>query len=196
MMTGSDPLKQAWQAEGGDTPLPRLDDIRAGAGVFYRRIRRRNMIEYAAAAVVVPFFAFTAWVTPGSSVRFGAILAIAGMLFVVWQLHRRASAVAPAADAALPLIAHQRAQLARQRDALASIGTWYLLPLMPGLAVIALSPLIDGGWAASGGLDWFHYAWVAIAAAFFLFVWWLNHAAARVLQTEIDALDALEGDTE
>ena len=196
MMTGSDPLKQAWQASGGDMPLPRLDDVRAGAGLFYRRIRRRNMIEYGAALITVPVFAHAALTAPGMTIRIGAVLAIFGILLIVWQLHRRASAVPPAGDAVLPLIAHQRAQLVRQRDALASIGTWYLLPIIPGLGLIALAPVIDLGLAGLKSMDWFQYAWIGIVAIFFALVWWLNHEAARLLQTEIDALDALEGEQE
>lgn len=195
-MTVSDPLKQAWQAAGGDMPAPRLDDVRAGADLFHRRIRRRNGIEYAAALIVLPFFAHAALTVPSATVRAGAILAIFGILVIAWQLHRRASAVMPPDEAPRPLIAHQRAQLARQRDALASVGTWYLLPLIPGLGLIALAPAVDGGMAGLRAMSWFQLAWIGIVAAFFVFVWWLNHAAARMLQAEIDMLDALEGETE
>lgn len=194
-MTTSDPVKQAWRAAGA-ADLPRLEEVRERAGLFHRRVRRRNAIEYAAALITVPAFAFGAWTLPSVTIRVGCILAILGILFVVWQLHRRASAVAPGDDAALPLIAHQRAQLVRQRDALASVGTWYLLPLVPGVTVILLAPIIEGGWAGLAARGWFGLAWLGIAAAFFLYVWRLNRAGARRLQTEIDALDALEGEKE
>lgn len=194
-MTTSDPVKQAWQAADA-ADLPRLEDVRARAGLFHRRVRRRNALEYAAALITVPVFVFGALTLPSVTIRTGCVLAILGILFVVWQLHRRASAVGPGENAAAPLIAHQRAQLVRQRDALASVGTWYLLPLVPGLVVILLAPVIEGGWAGLAARGWFGLAWLGIAAAFFLYVWRLNRAGARRLQAEIDALDALEGDME
>ena len=95
----ADPLKQAWQASAQDAALPALSEIRAGADKFHRLIRRRNLIEYAASVLVIGFFGYGA--LTGSIkdpiAQAGAWLIVLGTLFVVWQLHTRASAIQPPA---------------------------------------------------------------------------------------------------
>jgi hypothetical protein len=64
---------------------------------------------------------------------------IACCSFVVWNLHRRGRAVAtPISASTSALIDFQRAELVRQRDALASVWRWYFLPFVPGMAVFAV----------------------------------------------------------
>ncbi|MCW3847312.1 hypothetical protein OF829_08665 [Sphingomonas sp. LB-2] len=189
----TDPFHHAWQASGTDAALPPLAEVRAGADRFHRLIRRRNAIEYAASVLVIGFFGFGALTGAihDPIARAGAWLIILGTLAVVWQLHRRASAIQPpAADAARPILIHQRAQLVRQRDALAQVGLWYLAPFAPGLALMVLAPGIRHGIGALGASAWIA---VAINAAVFGGIWWLNRRAARMLQRAIDDLDALEG---
>jgi hypothetical protein len=194
-MTGTDPFVEAWQASVAEAPLPPLDDLRKGADLFYRRIRRRNRVEYSAAALVVLCFGAYCVLLPSLIARIGSLLVVLGTLFATWQLDRRASAIAvPPAEAALPLVAHQRAQLVRQRDALASVGRWYLLPLVPGLAVMMIGPTIAGGPAAL--LNMGRGQIFGILAAFLVFggVWWLNRRAAKMLGKAIADIDALRGD--
>jgi hypothetical protein len=194
-VTGTDPFVEAWQASVSEAPLPPLADLRTGADLFYRRIRGRNRVEYGAALLVILCFGAYCFLLPSPIARIGAFLVVLGTLFVVWQLDRRASAIAvPPAEAALPLIAHQRAQLVRQRDALASVWLWYLLPLVPGLAVMMVGPTIASGLA--GLLHMQRGQVFAILAAILVFggVWWLNRRAARMLGKAIAELDALRGD--
>lgn len=190
-MNASDEVKQAWQASPAHPPLPRLDEVREGAVLFYHRIRRRNRVEYAASLFVILFFGAAALLLEETTARIGAVLAVAGTMLVVWQLHSRASAVAPPEDAASPLIAHQRAQLVRQRDALASVGLWYLLPPVPGIVLVVFAGGFEHGAGAPLNLGWHHYVWIGFMTFIFAGIWWANRAAARTLQTEIDALDAL-----
>lgn len=192
----ADPLKQAWQASAQDAALPALPDIRAGADRFHRVIRRRNLIEYAASVLVVGFFGFGAasGLIKDPIAQTGAWLIVLGTLFVVWQLHRRGSAIAPPeAEAARPILVHQRAQLVRQRDALASVGLWYLAPFVPGLMLVMLAP------AFRHGIGAIHAgAWIAVGVniAMFAGIWWLNRHGARRLQKAIDEIDALTGESE
>src|SRR3569623_925791 len=74
LMNGPDTIKQAWRAIGGDPALPDLDAARAGADRFYRAVRRRNTIEYAACAVVVICFSAIAASFPLFIVRIGAVM--------------------------------------------------------------------------------------------------------------------------
>lgn len=190
----TDPLKQAWQATAQDARLPDLADLRAGADRFHRVIRRRNLIEYAASVLVVGFFGYGA-LSGGIKdpiAQAGAWLIVLGTIFVVWQLHKRASAIEPpAAAAAQPILVHQRAQLVRQRDALARIGLWYLAPFVPGLMLTMLAPAIRHGIGALGAGAWIA---VAVNVAMFTGIWWLNHRGAQALQKAIDEIDASTGE--
>lgn len=192
----ADPLKQAWQASAQDAALPALPEIRAGVDRFHRVIRRRNLIEYAASVLVVGFFGFGALTGAirDPIAQTGAWLIVLGTIFVAWQLHTRASAIEPpAVEGALPILIHQRAQLVRQRDALASVGLWYLAPFAPGLLLMLLAPGIRHGIGALGTGAWIA---VAINLAMFGGIWWLNRYGARRLQKAIDEIDALTGEGE
>ena len=194
-MSASDPIKQAWRASVTHAELPELETLRAGADRFYRRLRRRNAIEYIASALVVVCFSALAFGAPFPVVRVGAVLIVAATLFVSWQIGRRASAVAPpSVESALPLLVHQRAQLVRQRDALASVGLWYLLPFAPGMALIMFAPAFEHGPAVLLSMRWKDIASMAFIFAVFGGVWWLNLFAARKLQKAIDEIDVLTGE--
>ncbi len=170
---------------------------------FERTIARRNIGEYLASAIVVALFGFYAWRFPTLTLRIGCGLIIAGTLYVVYQLHRRASAKpAPAEWALTNCIEFQRSQMARQRDALRSVLTWYLLPFVPGMIVFLLGLFqFVRGIAISVGRPFpmgiaivsFSFITLCIAAVFFA-VWKLNDWAAKKLQLQIDELDALTKD--
>ena len=197
-MTVSDSVRQAWQASAADAALPALDTVRAGADAFYRRIRLRNAVEYAACVlVVVMFSAMAAFAPMPLTARIGAGLVVAGTLLVAWNLRRLASAIPPPeAASAFPILVHQRAQLVRQRDALARVWLWYLLPMVPGLMLILFAPVFERGLATL--LMMRAGTMIGIGINFLVFggVWWLNHRAARMLQKTIDEIDLLTGDDE
>lgn len=196
-MTGTDPFVEAWQASVAEAPLPPVGELQAGADKFYRLIRRRNRVEYAASVLVVLCFGAYAFLLPSPIARIGAVLVVLGTLYVVWQLGRRASAIAPPpSEAALPLIVHQRAQLVRQRDALAKVGRWYLLPFVPGLAVMMLGPMLARDPAALLHMRSSDSLSILVVTLVFAGIWWLNHRAARMLGRKIAELDSLRGDGE
>ena len=191
----TDPVRHAWQASAAEAPLPALAEVRAGADRFHRIIRRRNAIEYIACVLVGVFFGIGIFRMHPAAAQVGAALVVIGTCIVAWQLHHRASAIAPpAADAAQPILEHQRAQLVRQRDALSRVGLWYLGPLVPGMATILFAPVFHQGPAV---LLHMPPGWIFAAAFNFLMfagIWWLNRQAARRLQQAIDEIDALTGD--
>jgi hypothetical protein len=196
-MTANDPIVQAWQDSVAEAPLPALADLRSGVDRFHRMIQRRNRIEYGASVLVVLCFGVYTFMLPSPIARIGAALVVLGTLFVVWQLNRRASAVAaPAVDAARPLIAHQRAQLVRQYDALAKVWLWYLLPFVPGLAVMMMGPTIARGPAAILQMRSGDALAMLILVAVFGGIWWLNRRAAHKLHKMIAEIDALRVDGE
>jgi hypothetical protein len=108
---------------------------------------------------------------------------------LVWQLHRRASAkrVPEAGEAAVDFY---RAELTRQRDALRSVGVWYIAPVVPGMTL-----LLMGRWFQSHATKWpvgaDHFIILlcaAVAVLVFLAIWLLNQRGADRLQRRIDEL--------
>ena len=193
-MSDSDRVRQAWQASVADPVLPDLATVRTGADRFYRRVRRRNAVEYAACVFVVICFSAYAVFLPSVTMRIGALMVVIGTLVVAWQLHRLASAARPPESAAAePILVHQRAELARQRDALAGVFTWYLLSLIPGLLVMMLGPGLEHG--VVGLLHAPRSIWIRMifVAATFTGVWLLNQRGAARLGKQIDDIDALTG---
>lgn len=179
-----DDFKRAWQMQPCALLQRSTQDLRAEATAFQRKIARRNRREYLAGAVVIPVFCFYIWLFPYWVTRLGAALVVAGTLVVMWQLHRRAASRAVPTDLGGACLQFQRAELARQRDALRAVWLWYLGPLLPGLVVFM--------WGRQGGsaklVEWL----VDLAMlAVFVAIAWINRRAATHLQRQIDALDEL-----
>jgi len=169
-----------------ETPAPAgsvmsLDDIRRKTLEFQVKISRRNLREYVAAAFVFLSMALSFQKGP-----LAAVLIIAGVLYVVWQLHSRGAArtAPPDGDFATYLDFHRR-ELERQRDLLRTIWSWYLGPMIPGLAVAVVSSAIKNP------RPWI-FVYAILVVLLFLGIGKLNLDAARKLQREIDALNAME----
>jgi hypothetical protein len=181
-----DDLKALWRDQPlEETPPMTLEFIHARA--FQSRVRRRNVIEYAASAVVLVTFGAYTVVLSDTVLRIASGLIIAGVLIVVWQLYRRASArPAPHADA----LSFHRAELVRQRDALRSAWLWYLMPFAPGLGLFMVGfALIRPDAALPNKLV------LPAFGALYVAIWiWNNVRARKRLQGEIDDLDALARD--
>ena len=181
----ADGLRGAWRSQPAEGEAPRLDDVRRRAAEFERTIRKRNLSEYVAALLVVLFFGWPAATAEATSARVGAALIIAGTLYVVAQLRRRGSASAAPSDAGLePCLDFHRRELERQRRLLRGIWSWYLLPLVPGLAVML------GGQVLAHPESAWRVGWFALfCALLFAGIGWINHRAAAELEREIDQLE-------
>ena len=183
-----DDMRSVWQSQGSGTTPPPLEEIRGQAGKFRSEIAGRNFREYLVAGGLMLYFAYLAWTARMEMMRVGYVLMIAGLVDVVWQLHRRASAgPAPVDLGGKSCLAFYRAELERQRDALRAVWRWYLGPLAPGLAVIA----------AAGCLAGFRHSALAgcvatVFAGLAALVLWslgrINQKAAAKLQRQIDGL--------
>jgi uncharacterized membrane protein YecN with MAPEG domain len=187
-----DDLGEVWRRQKVEHTQMTIDEIRAKARKFQRKILFRNFREYAAIALVVVFFGATMGkYTP--LMRAAAGLMIAGGLYVAYQLHRRGSAKTLAGDLApASCLDFHRRELERQRDLVLNVWSWYLGPMIPGLAFM----VVAAGLANPGHLKrvWlFVSAYSAVVALAFYLVARLNRRAAHRLQRRIDELDAMRG---
>lgn len=142
-MTSFDDLQAVWQTADDSAPEigpEALAAIRTEADRFDRAIRWRDRREYAAAAFVAVMFA-RGFPSASPVGRVGVVLAVLGAAFVcawMWRAQRQRPPVAPGA----PLAEALRVALARveiQIRLLRTIAWWYLLPLMVGPLLMALS---------------------------------------------------------
>lgn len=170
------------QAVAALQPLP-ADALAAQAHRLQHTVGRRNRRETVAAALVAVVFLGYAWFFPYWLTKLGALLNVAGVGVMLWQLRRRASAQPPPEALAASLLQFHRAELARQRDALRSAWRWYVAPLVPGLVLFLCGRQIENGQWRPGVF----VATVAVLAA----IVWINRRAANRLQREIDDLDTL-----
>lgn len=164
-----------------------VDQIAHRAASFQRTIRWRNLREYAGAVFVIAFFGWYAFVANTTLMRLACAAVIAAGVYIAYYLRKHGSAPREPAASTLDHLTSHRRQLERQRDLLLGIWRWYLGPLAPGLFLFAISVPVEQ--SRSGPGPWITCAIIlAVGAAMFAGLAWLNRVAARQLQREIDAL--------
>lgn len=193
-------LEALWREQPSEPPRISLEEFRNKMHRFERKIFWRNLREYVAGAVVLAAFGYYEWRFPALLLRIGSTLTIIGTLYVMYQLHRRASSRPSPAELGLkPCIEYHRRELERQRDALRAVWSWYLLPFVPGMIVFFAGMMANQVKAHPGlflptvigyGVP------AAIVAALFFAVWKLNQWSAKKLQVRIDELDELTGNSD
>jgi len=184
------PAQRLWQDQPVEGITMSIEIIRKRAAKFERKILWRNVREYVAALIAAAplgYFLITAR-NLFARVTFG--LLIAGLAWMVVQLHRRASVrKMPVGLATLTSLQFYRAELERQREAVNTVWSWYLAPLIPGLLVYTIWSAIRSprptAWVGLALMD-------AVIAGVFYLVWKMNVRAARCLQRMIDELKAAE----
>jgi hypothetical protein len=179
-------LNRVWQHQPKEKGSMPLDDIHVRVRAWERRIARRNLREYVAAVLVFAGFGFTAWRDANPLVRIGSGLVVLGTCYVVWKLYTRGSTRAmPASLAARDCLDFHRSELVRQRDLLRSVWTWYLLPFVPGVVVMAI-----GRAALQPDRRLAVLASTVLMVVAFTGIGWLNQRGARKLQRTIDSLES------
>ncbi|MBB4631223.1 hypothetical protein [Sphingosinicella soli] len=184
-MTDRNGLSALWTAQ---TVQPRAlppEDIHRRHTALERRVRRRNLIEYMTAAMMIVAVAGLVLL----DVRLGAfgagtigliLLGIGGGV-VVRQLHRRTGG-GSAIDGARPSIDAYRDSLRRERDALASVARWYIGPMLPGMVTIYASAFLN---APPGG----RLLVIGLAAATAIAMAWvirINRRGAEAIADELE----------
>ena len=188
-MNPSDP-RNLWQGQEVEKVILTVDEVRSRAARFERRIHRRNVSEYLVGALMIALFTHQLWRTHGWRAT-PVVLIIVGIIYVMFQLHRRASARPLPADVGIRgSIEFHRLELERQRDAARAAWHWYLLPFVPGLAAGLAVTRIDHGINAT---------LIRVGVVFvlvFVGIWVLNKRGARRLDRRIQELKAMETDYE
>jgi hypothetical protein len=185
-------IKDLWRNQKTEDTVT-LENIHENAARFQRRIGWGNAMEYIMGALVVPVFGWAAWALPGWMTKSGSALCVLGLLFIMWQLHKRGHTHKLPGGAALGLVQFHRGELERRRDLLRSAGQWYILPVVPGMVLILV-----GRWyqfhvpGRALALDHLVIALGAIIALLIVAVVRLIHVVtAAKLQRKIDELDKL-----
>jgi Flp pilus assembly protein TadB len=179
-------IKALWREQKTEGHPMSLAQIHARG--FQSRIRRRNLVEYVASAIVVAAFSGYVVFLPSPILKLASAMIVVGTLLVVWQLHKRGSArsLPPGASGQSSLAFH-RAELVRQRDALRTVWLWYLMPFAPGMVLFNAGLLLH----QPGPPLTQRLPVPVVGAAVFLGIWLLNRRGAKRLQREIDDLDAI-----
>jgi hypothetical protein len=188
-------LRALWR----DQPTPPVtaeitpEALRERAAKLARQSRRRNVRETVAGGLGAAATAWVGWVVPIPLAQIGCALLVLGtiwVLVVLWRRGRARPAPAPTAPTAEHL-AHLRAELARERDLLGSVVSWYLAPLVPGLVLMPLGMILEVAKRAPAAWAWLTMLiWIACGAIAMVAVAWLNRRKSRQLAREIEALDA------
>jgi hypothetical protein len=177
-------LARLWQTQPVEPPGMTLDDVHVRVRKMERTVGWRNLREYVAAIVVVGIFAFVGWRETNVIVQAGGWLIVMATAYVVYQLHTRGTVRRMPADlASQNCVDFYRTELVRQRDLLRSVWSWYLLPFVPGVAVILIGRAIERPERRLTALG----VAVAFVGAFVL-IGMLNWRVARKLQRRIDRL--------
>ena len=182
--------QQIWQCQPVEGIKMSTEALRQRSGKFEKRIRLRNIREYVASLVAALAFGYFFVTTHAVLFRVAYVLFIAGLGWVVFQLHRRGSARSmPAAMGTSTCLQFFRAELERQRDIVKNVLPWYLAPLVPGFVFLTAAYMralpFPAGLASAVCLD-------GVVALLFLVIWKMNRRAANHLQCIIDELYAAE----
>ncbi|MGB3807331.1 MAG: hypothetical protein WA936_09035 [Erythrobacter sp.] len=189
----SAPPLPLWKAAAQDALFSEPSDCSARATKFERQIVRRNVIEYAAGALVAAFFgvfAVFAFTEGDWLIGCAALLLVAGTGMIVRNLHRRASNLERRPEDAC--IVHLRRQYEHQHRALRTVPRWYIGPLLPGVALFYGAI----GWRVADAVGWGEALQglmgpAAVTFGIFAVIIFANIVAARQLARRIRALDNL-----
>jgi hypothetical protein len=185
-----------WQSQPVEVTKMSLEVIRKRAGKLQRRVWWRNAREYVAAVFGTTVFGGYFFKTHELLFRITFALMIAGMVWIVVQLRRKASArsIPMEADTATSLRLY-RGELERQRDALKNVWPLYLAPLVPGFIAYTIAYAARLGQPSISAAFPHPMSWTrllvldVVTAAIFVGLWKLNQRAARRLQGKIDELN-------
>jgi hypothetical protein len=185
--------RQVWQSQALDAPRMSLAYVRHRASGLERRTQWRNALEYGVGVLVCAMCGFIAYQQFAARPLMSASMVLMALwsLYYVYRWHQLASAKpVPAEAGVLDTLRYQRQQLEQQRDLRRRSWRWWGLPLLPALALLLASMVLEHDPVPWGGIA-FLVAWLFAGTAIGL---WILESEARRFQREIDALDSLASD--
>lgn len=182
-----------WSGMNADAQFSTPEACQRHATSFEKLIRRRNLIEYAAGVLVFGLFGLggaTALLAGEVGFAIAMFAVIVGTGFVLWKLYRDGSNLDRRPESSCK--EHLRNQLLRQRDLLKGVPKWFLAPFIPGILGVYFAAAYGvaqvRGWEVALDGIWQP---LALTAAFFCLVAWLNLRAARQLDRQVASLEAI-----
>ena len=190
-MSDQDPLRKLWKTRKEEAFTMSTAELESRAHRFQSKIQSRNLIEYAAAMLVIGMFGRMAVLIPEPVVKLGAVLIMIAAAYVCWKLHTLARAASKEdISGAVSLAAFHRAELVRQRDALSKVWAWYLAPFIPGMLLFMLGVNFSGDVSmplmakiVSSAVS------LGFSTLVFYAIYWLNMRAVKKLDEDIAELD-------
>ena len=179
-------LKSLWQsAEVSEHPALDVEEVALQGERFERKIRRRNLMEWAACIVVAAVFGVDAiesingWELAGNLIiAFGAIT----IGVVLWRKGQVSLEADPSGNTAEFLGEHAHA-LEVQARLLEGVPLWYLLPLGLGILLLRFSDYVEAGEVKA--------SWLIVTSfivVVFVVIGWMNVKAAQKMRQEARSL--------
>lgn len=155
-----------------------------------KAFRIRNALEQGACVLALVWCAVVIATSSDVWLQVGITLLLLGIVYSLVQWRRRVAAHRPqASDAASAGIVFYRRELERKRDIHRTLWRWYLLPMLPGAAVVLPWNFFGHPELKGTLIPWFALATVVVWITIFLLY---ERAKAAQCQREIDALASLE----
>jgi hypothetical protein len=175
-----------WQNQEVEEMKISVEELRAKAAKFQRRMRMRNIREYIAALVVIGIFTLFFVKMTDTIPRIGFAMIIAGSIYYMFHLWKWGSSKSvPAEMGRADCLHYYRDELARQRDLVRSAWLWAVGPIAPGMALFFAWDIVTSPPAQR----WRRLAGISISIAILIAVVWANRHAARRLDRRIAELN-------
>ena len=178
-------LNKLWKDQPTEKVPMTVEDIRNRGRRLETRVGWRNLREYAGAAIVLVACVVFGWRENNVTVLTGGAFMVLATAYIVYHLHRFGAVRSMPSDLGLKdCLDFHRAELVRQRDLYLGVWRWYLLPMVPGWALIMIGRAIerpDRRLFALGSTMVFVILLVVLGR--------MNERVAERLQRRIDGLD-------
>jgi hypothetical protein len=191
---GFDAVRAAWRSGSEESYIVSVEELRARAKELSTSVRRRNLAEYCAGAVVAVIDAYYFFHFGSLLARAGSALMLAAIAWILWHLHHYGSAGSMPSQSR-PSLDFLTGELIRQRDLLRNVWNWYLLPLVPGMTLFLLGlHAVKGASGAPLVSERAILHTVAACVIGFALIAFANNRMAGRLQRQIDHLSSLKAD--